>query len=1241
MKRSGLAIYMKSIIIVLVLIFLSSIAYQGRMIKTDSSNHVNKFQKAFHQKERFVNKKLNEFALVYSDTDGNIIHDTEYIQHLENLYKQYEVVFLVYDDAQLVFWSNNIIPFEKDTPPGTSPGVVQKKNGWYYFQALEDNNIRFVIYFVIKKNYKYQNEFLVNSFNKHLHALEDLFYISNRYDEGYHITGLSGKYLFSLVLRRETALYQTNYAIYLTALFLAVAAWLIYVFVTFRYFSRLFSAGRHKIAVTGFVVMLLIVRIVSFLLKKPLVFYEGYVFSPELYATSAMLPSLGDLLLNVSLVTIIGYFFFHNIRKEHIWTPQKTTSAVAIGLFMFLMIYFICGLALYLIESMVINSKLQLDVNFIFELDIYSLIGFLIIGLIFFAFYFYSIVICRWVYSMFKTNTKFWVTCFLSFSIIIAITQIAFGFKPLLYVLTLSAVFVFELDRKQKSLAKGFSILVISLFLFSVISTFALYRFNHIKDIDKRKTLSIQLASEQDPVAEFLFKEIENALFNDSQLQNLVREDPYNETAIYNYLQHHYFYDYWAKYEIQVTVCKPEELLLIKPANIEMPCAQFFEEYMASFGKESISKNLLYLDNNTGRNSYITRIIAGERNGKENFPVYHLYIEFDAKFLARDMGFPELLIDDAIDINRELLNYSYAIYKNGMLINEFGTFVYNMHTEVYDFCESEFCLFTIEGYSHLMYQKDTDTIIIISRPKHTALEAIAPFSYLFITFFLLAALFWLLFSKIHPNKLLKITFRARVQYSMIIILLLSALTMGGVSAMFIFNIYENKNLTFLNEKTHSVLREIEQTLAYETRLDHNLQPFLHDLLLQYSNIFFTDINLYSTDGILIASSRPKVFEEGLIGQKMNTLAYHKMHQASKSQFIHNEQIGNLEYLSAYSPLYNRYNEKLAYLNLPYFAKQSELRNEMSYFIVAFLNIYLLLVVLAVLLALFVSNYVTRPLLLIKDKLARIQLGKTNEKITWSRDDEIGSLINEYNRKIDELALSADLLARSERETAWREMARQVAHEIKNPLTPMKLSVQYLEKAWNEKVPDWQERLERFSKTMIDQIENLSAIASEFSDFAQMPAGNSDLIDIRRFLPDVIELFNGYDYVVIQLSIEDDSQPLYVKADRKQLLRVFNNLIKNAIQAYEKDETALIEVHCSGNEGQCIITVTDYGCGISENAKENIFNPYYTTKAKGMGLGLAMVKNIVESMNGSIGFTSTEGQGSSFVIRLPRVHKEIS
>jgi nitrogen fixation/metabolism regulation signal transduction histidine kinase len=273
------------------------------------------------------------------------------------------------------------------------------------------------------------------------------------------------------------------------------------------------------------------------------------------------------------------------------------------------------------------------------------------------------------------------------------------------------------------------------------------------------------------------------------------------------------------------------------------------------------------------------------------------------------------------------------------------------------------------------------------------------------------------------------------------------------------------------------------------------------------------------------------------------------------------------------------------------------------------------------------------------KMSQIRLGMVNEKITWKQHDEIGQLVSQYNRMTEELGRSAEMLAKSERESAWREMARQVAHEIKNPLTPMKLSAQYLEKAWNEKAPDWDQRLARFTKTMVEQIDALSVIASDFSDFAKMQAvvfAKTDMEEVIRF---VLSLYR--DTTSIRYEFQTNVTGCFVSGDRSQLLRMFTNLLNNAVQAIGDRQDGIISIHIIKELNQLVVTISDNGCGIPSERADRIFQPDFTTKTSGMGLGLAIVKGIVEGMNGDITFTSVDQKGTTFSIKFPVIEENAS
>ncbi|RLD54903.1 MAG: sensor histidine kinase, partial [Bacteroidetes bacterium] len=387
------------------------------------------------------------------------------------------------------------------------------------------------------------------------------------------------------------------------------------------------------------------------------------------------------------------------------------------------------------------------------------------------------------------------------------------------------------------------------------------------------------------------------------------------------------------------------------------------------------------------------------------------------------------------------------------------------------------------------------------------------------------------------------------------------------------------------------------------------------------------------NGKLLSTSRNEIFDIGLLGKRINFDTYNRLITNKKAQFINYEKIGGLRYVSAYVPFTNNNNKLLAYLNLPYFSNQSALENDVSTIIVTIINIYALLVILSLIIAVFISNNVTKPLQLIQNKIREIDLRKKNEYLEYDIDDEIGSLVKEYNRMVDELEQSALLLAKSERETAWREMAKQIAHEINNPLTPMKLSVQFLQRSWKDNDPEFPAKLKKVSQTLVDQIDSLSAIATEFSNFAKMPETKNENVDILKVAKSSMNLYSDIKNIKIKANF-NNIEKLTVLADKEKLMRVFNNLIKNAIQSIDSNKQGIIDIDISADNKNVLIKIVDNGKGIDEDMKRKLFEPNFTTKTSGMGLGLSIVKNIVNEINGSIWFDSELGKGTSFFVKLP-------
>ncbi|HNN11881.1 MAG TPA: ATP-binding protein, partial [Bacteroidia bacterium] len=537
------------------------------------------------------------------------------------------------------------------------------------------------------------------------------------------------------------------------------------------------------------------------------------------------------------------------------------------------------------------------------------------------------------------------------------------------------------------------------------------------------------------------------------------------------------------------------------------------------------------------------------------------------------------------------------------------------------------------GFIHLFYNQDKNNLIVISYKTPQAIEQVTLFSYVFIFFsatFILIYMIWLFLAN---NFRLHLDFRKRIQISVIGLVVIAILLIGGGSIFYISRGYSEEQKVRIKEKLSTLMLAVESEFNDKNLTEANLTEETTLNFSRISNTLSSDFNLYDKNGRLIYSTQPKIFDKEIISRLMNRSAFDQLKNYQANGFIHDEKIGLLEYTSAYETIMNKDNKVAAYINLPYFARQNELKKEISGFLVTLINIYVLLFGIAIVITFIISNRLVKPLNLIQQKLARVKLDSSNDLLEWEGGDEIGSLVNEYNKMVNKLAKSADALAQSERETAWREMAKQVAHEIKNPLTPMKLSMQHLARAWKEKNSNFENIFEKVSRTMIEQIDSLSRIATEFSNFAKMPKGNFEKIDLIKSIQSNIDLYSEVRNVDFEFNKSNIDAEAIVNGDWEQTLRAFGNLIKNAVQAIPENQQGLITIHLTKEHKQFYISITDNGKGITEEAKQKIFTPNFTTKSGGTGLGLAMVKSIVENMQGKISFESEYGKGTTFKIEL--------
>lgn len=483
-------------------------------------------------------------------------------------------------------------------------------------------------------------------------------------------------------------------------------------------------------------------------------------------------------------------------------------------------------------------------------------------------------------------------------------------------------------------------------------------------------------------------------------------------------------------------------------------------------------------------------------------------------------------------------------------------------------------------------------------------------------------------------KLKKLSLRTRIFLAMILLVLLASVL---ISAVAIYQYKEERQEYHkgrLERKEENIQTHLKSVLngkqnSWEVKTE-NIPLIFKEEIYNIADIHKLQINLYDLEGTLLISSKAEL-QNNTTSKCLGTEVFNAISNTATHRFVDKHKENGETYQSSYTYLTDKKSKSIAILNLPYLEKDDFLSKELEEFLRRIAYAYMFILFMAIGIAFLLSKYITKSLKTISDKINTTRLEKRNEKIEVNdTSEEISTLVNSYNSMIDELEESAVQLAKSEREQAWREMAKQVAHEIKNPLTPMRLTVQNFQRKFDVNDTNIHSKLDEYSKTLIQQIDTMSSIASAFSNFAKMPAQQNETLNVVKIVKLALDIFNE-DYIFF--TAED--KEIIAKFDRTQLIRVVTNLVKNGIQAMPENKTPKMVINVETDNNAVIITVADNGSGISEENKAKVFEPKFTTKTSGMGLGLAMVKNIVETHNGTITFKTEKGHGTTFTVTFPK------
>jgi signal transduction histidine kinase len=1248
LKKQVSHIFRKPIVFLLVAALLYGLSF----LFTPNYSRQSDLNRERKRLEEYLQRAERQFTALVQDTAFvmRLAEKTETIDEFESVINNdlglYIFRKLPFHNRELVFWSD-----QKVLPPDymhfyADGGYFEKLiNGWYScikktFSSGE-NGEEITVYGLIPVQYQYfvETGYLPNRF-AHSDKAAAKIAISESETE-YSIKSESGKTLFYL----HPKVYEQVDGENIVAVWLRIAAALF--LLLFIHFLAEKASGQYRWW-SGIIILiagLTLVRGLSYFTDFPVQLRRFELFDPKIYGSNPVNKSLGDLLINGILfcwIVLFAWAKFSRYEKEIQLQGKKRNflagiiAAIIIPLFTFMMAK--------IVRSLAADSDISFDVTDFFSLTRFSVFGFTALCIITIGYFYFTRIGVHVIALSFRP-------VFYPAYFIIVVTGLAYltikpdnplvGFYIITLIWLVLYTWLIHVSKFQTNrLGFGIAGTLFRIFLFSVTISAIIIAANSEKEWEIRKRLAEKIDVQSDPYNEsqlsisFAYMDddfLQNNFyrFHDEQSGRVLRDSILKQSDYLNRFDPRIFvFDSLGRSlynEEAESVNKLNTILEVRAKPTNTPHLYYYETALDKF----------------------TFILKRDVKNKDSSFAGSFFIVSNPEKYSSDALSAELFRQANQNNPEESPVYSYAIYRKGVLVspvNKYSFFAISVNPDDMQYTREE--RKNNSGYSELWYRASKEKVVVIAKQRDSLIEAITLFSYIFCVFLFLVALisfvaFLLKFggNRSEMRRLLQLNIRTQVHSTIIAVSIVSFIIIGAATISFFINRYKQNNTEKLSRTMRIMVNEMEKKLTEQQIFDDQLPIYdsvsnqdVQKLVNDVSDIHNVDVNVYDTSGNLHVTSQPIIYREGFLSKKMEPAAFYHLNRLRQVQQVQQEKLATISYMSIYAPVRNDQKRVYAYLNIPYFLSQRELNQEISNFLVTIINLNAFIFLIAGVVALFITNRITRSFSLISEKMKEVNLGKTNEEISWNRDDEIGQLVKEYNKMVNKLEDSAAALARSEREGAWREMARQVAHEIKNPLTPMKLSIQYLQKATDSNSANVKELTSHVAATLVEQIDHLSKIAADFSQFANIGNTHPEVFDLKEVINSLRDLYRTNHQVELVMNLPPDK--IVIHTDRTQMNRLFTNLLQNAVEACAGKETCKIEVDAVKENGSVIVSIKDNGEGIPAEMQSKIFVPNFTTKSSGTGLGLAMCKSIVEQASGRIWFSTINGEGTVFYTELP-------
>jgi two-component system nitrogen regulation sensor histidine kinase NtrY len=1008
----------------------------------------------------------------------------------------------------------------------------------------------------------------------------------------------------------------------------------------------LFSAGafmllrqfhrnkRYSLALWSLLGLAILLRVMMITGSFPAAWIPRPSFDSAAFASSAFNPTIFDLLLNSVLVLLFcGYllFIYHRFLFFRSWMQLPPTKkfiraalCVTIAFFGFLFPFLF-------FESIFHDSSITLDWTQSLFFDGPRVVAFLSVVCGSVASFMFCHVWLNYAYRL-TGNSK--PLKFLATLVAGALLFVAYyipASRNYLITLSVGSVYfaILYFTRWIRGLRRTsyvtFLYLIFAILCFGVQSSLSNERFTNERTAEFQYRFGLNFLVERDVLGEYLLHEGATRIAQDPFIQSGLSNPFVSRGSLRQKIRQLHLSSYFNRYDVQIHLYSPSGDPLDNLSRTDL--SAFVNRYKAGTGQTSY-KGIYFVNRaDAGTAKRYVAIVHVVRQGRT---MGYIALELSLKKIVPESVFPELLVDNRFAENFKSADYSYAIFKNDTLVSTFGTFNYETNfdkrwlSSIPDGPQGA----VLEHHRHIrMTGEQGYSAVITSRiyPTFFLSSNVAFWSMLGVVLITIVLLIGII---INIRRFLVLNYATRIQLYVFLAFIIPLVAVSVTTLYWTSQSAEEDLKTEFSDKTRKIADQVTPILGDFLSGQTDVTP-LQDALVATANLSGVDATVFSPEGHLVATNQVQIFDNLILSNLINPAAVGKI-DAKESSFILEETIGKLRYNNSYRLLRSESTgEVLGILSIPFFNSGDSLDRSRVIILSNTLIVFVIIFLLFTVLSFIITRWFTFPLRMITRSLSNTTLKQENKPLNWQSNDEIGWMVQEYNRMLSNLEKSKIELARSQKESAWREMAQQVAHEIKNPLTPMKLTLQQLEMLMrNGSFP--KEKAEGAVKNLLVQLEILNEIATSFSSFARMPAPILSRTNIVKLVEKTVTLYNNHPNGRVILKLTE--QPLFVMGDDQLLSRIFSNLILNALQS---GDSILVEVGVQRKDENVIITFRDNGRGIDEALRDKVFMPHFTTKKSGSGLGLAISRQGIEQSGGSIWF-ETSSQGTVFFISLPAV-----